>query len=308
MWPGKLTFIYPRWKLDASAWWQWLYPIATATVIAGTWIARRRIGKGPFAALTHFYIATSFLILAVAPFMTMYTFVADHWAYFGSLGIAALAASGFAGAMDRMEKEWGGPLEMGLGITLVCTLALLTWAQCGMYTDSETLWARTLAENPDCWAARSNLGMADLQKGNTLEAITEIREALRMNPANAQAHNNLAAALMQEQQIEQAIAEYREAVRLQPEYEDARYNFGVALLEVGRVNEAADEYRAALRLNPGDDAAHNGLGKALIAEGRTEEAIAEFGQSLRINPADADAQKNLARALSSQGRRIGPPR
>src|SRR5205823_4584242 len=27
-WPVKLTFIYPRWRIDSGVWWQYLFPVA----------------------------------------------------------------------------------------------------------------------------------------------------------------------------------------------------------------------------------------------------------------------------------------
>ena len=62
--PYRLTFIYERWNVDAGAWWQYVYPVATAGLLAGLWVMRKRIGKGPFVAMLHFYVATSMLVLA----------------------------------------------------------------------------------------------------------------------------------------------------------------------------------------------------------------------------------------------------
>ena len=61
--PHQLTFIYERWQINASIWWQYLYPLATIGVLGWAWWRRRRWGKGLFAALLHFYICTSLLIL-----------------------------------------------------------------------------------------------------------------------------------------------------------------------------------------------------------------------------------------------------
>ena len=55
---------------------------------------------------------------------------------------------------------------------LLLTLGVLTWRQCGMYSDIETLFRTTIELNPDCWMAYSNLGVAFLQKGQVDEAIT----------------------------------------------------------------------------------------------------------------------------------------
>src|SRR5205085_2341462 len=38
VWPANLVFIYPRWQVSQSVWWQYLYPAAAvATLAALTW-------------------------------------------------------------------------------------------------------------------------------------------------------------------------------------------------------------------------------------------------------------------------------
>jgi hypothetical protein len=54
VWPYKLTFIYPRWQIDAGLWWQYLFPAAAVAVIFILWVMRRRIGKGPLVAVLFF--------------------------------------------------------------------------------------------------------------------------------------------------------------------------------------------------------------------------------------------------------------
>jgi hypothetical protein len=48
--PVNLTFIYPRWNVEAGQLVQWLYPIAVIAVLAVLFALRKRIGRGPIAA------------------------------------------------------------------------------------------------------------------------------------------------------------------------------------------------------------------------------------------------------------------
>jgi tetratricopeptide (TPR) repeat protein len=301
LWPSHLTFIYPRWKLDTAASWQWLYPAATFALLSATWMARRRLGKGPFLALMHFYVSTSLLILAVVLYMMRYSFVADHWQYFGSLSIIALAASGITRALDRLGPR-GRPFAIGLELGLVLGLGMLTRAQTRMYSDIETLWRTTIARNPDCSMAYDNLGAVLLQQGRVEEAIADAREALRINPDFAEAHGDLANDLIQQGRIEQAIAEFRKAIQINPAYATAHSNLGNALLQQGRTGDAIAEYREALRIDPTIATADYDLGNALLQQGRTDDAIAAYREALRVNPALAEARANLGNALIRQGR------
>jgi tetratricopeptide (TPR) repeat protein len=300
LWPDPLIFIYPRWKLDAGEWWQWLYPLATLAALSAAWIARRRIGKGVFAALMHFYISTSMLVLAVVLYMMRYSFVADHWQYFGSLSIIALIASGFTRAMDRLGETWGRPLEMAIGIILVLGLGALTWAQSGMYSDIETLWRTTIDRDPGSWLAHNNLADVLLDQWRTQEAIVQCREALRIDPTKEESYGNLGRALDQEGRTAEAVAQYRESLRINPAYVKAHNNLGDALFKLGRNQEAIAEYREAFRIVPGYADAHLNLGLVLFQEGRIDDAIAEYREALRINPVLAEAYCKLGDALLRQ--------
>src|SRR5262249_4208690 len=43
--PVNLTFIYPRWSIDTSQSWQYLFPVAAILGIALLWMGRNRFGK-----------------------------------------------------------------------------------------------------------------------------------------------------------------------------------------------------------------------------------------------------------------------
>src|SRR5206468_12461469 len=54
--PSGLSFIYPRWRIDARSGWQYLFPLAAAAVVAALWLSRRRIGRGPIVAVLFFAV------------------------------------------------------------------------------------------------------------------------------------------------------------------------------------------------------------------------------------------------------------
>jgi tetratricopeptide (TPR) repeat protein len=302
LWPWPLIFIYPRWEPDVHVWWQWLYPVATVSALLGSWLARRRIGKGVFVALMHFYISTSMLVLMVVLYMMRYSFVADHWQYFGCLAIFALVGSALARAADWLRREpWGGHLATGLGVALILGLGVLTRAQSAIYSDAETLWNVTLARNPQCWVGYYNLGDILLQRGRPEEAAAQLRQALQLRPGLADAHTNLGLALFHLGRATDAIAQYRIALQTNPDAADAHNDLGNALNQQGDTQEAIAEFREALRLDPHYADAHNNLGNALFQQGHVQEAVAEYRETLRINPGIATAHVNLGNALFQQG-------
>jgi protein O-mannosyl-transferase len=97
VWPHPLVFIYPRWDINATVWWQYLFPSGALLLTATLWLGRGRLGKAPLVALL-FFVGTLFPALGffdAYPFI--YSYVADHFQYLASIGPLALAAAG----MDR---------------------------------------------------------------------------------------------------------------------------------------------------------------------------------------------------------------
>jgi tetratricopeptide (TPR) repeat protein len=282
--PHRLTFFYPRWHIDAGAWWQYIYPAATIGVFGVLWGMRRRIGKGPFAAMLHFYIGTSFLTLLLVLWLTHYTLVSDHWQYFGCTSVIALAAAGITMAFGVLGKR--NPLLKPVFCgALLLTLGALTWQQSKMYADSETLWRSTIDRNPACWVAYLNLGDVLFQNGKVDEAITNFQQALQIRPDYAEASYDLGNALLQKGKIDEAIARYQQTLLIKPDYAKAHNNLGTALFQKGKVDEAIAHYQQALLINPDDANAHNNLGNALRQKGNIEEAIVQYQKALELERA-----------------------
>jgi protein O-mannosyl-transferase len=331
IWPADLVFYYPNWNVSVSVWWQYLYP-AAVLLLLGVLVWRR--WRGPLAALL-FFVGTLFPALGffnVYPFR--FSLVADHFQYLASLGPLTLAAAGLAMAASHFGKSKPF-LEPTLCAVLLLVLASLTWKQCGMYTNAETLWRETYRRNPDSWMAHDyfglqylrqghldeaiaqfqktveikpnfvdgldNLGITLLQKGNVDEAIAQFQKALKIKPGYPDACNSLGIALQRKGNVGQAIAYFEMALRTKPDFIDAHYNLGKALFGEGKVDEAIVQYQEALQIEPDYVSAHNSLGAALLQKGKLDEAMTHFQKALKVKPDDADAYFNLGDILRQKG-------
>jgi tetratricopeptide (TPR) repeat protein len=293
LWPAELTFFYPRWKIDAADWWQWLFPAGVVIVGVGLW-RLARLHRGPLASFLIF-VGTLFPALGfvnVYPFR--YSWVADHFAY---LAVPAIVIPLAAVLAERR-------VFTAAGVLLVVVLSVLTWRQSGDYRDAGTLYRATLNRNPDAWLAHNNLGNLMLDAGGSREeAIAHFQAALRASPEFWEAHLSLGNALAgMPGRLGDAIAEFQTAARLAPEADRPHTNLGNALLDAGRTAEAIGQLQIALRLQPASAEAHNDLGNAWARTGRAADAAAEYEAALRIDPEFAEAHNNLGRALAQSGR------
>jgi tetratricopeptide (TPR) repeat protein len=306
LWPANLIFSYPRWTISAVN--PMAYGWVVATVVLGVviWRVRRRTGRGVEVALIFFAATLSPVLGFIMLYTFAYSFVADHYQYLACLGPIALATAGIKLGLERIAKQrpilW--PVFCAV---LLLTLGVLTWRQCGMYKDVETLWRTTIARNPDSWLAYDNLGLALDRQGKVNEAIVQYQQVLKINPDSAETHYytethyNLGIALAQKGELDEAIAQYKKALEVNPNHTDAHNNLGMALALKGDMAGATAEYQKALEIDPGNAEAHVNMGLALANLGKTDEAIAHYQKALKIKPDIAEAHYDLGMALELKG-------
>ena len=300
LWPHPLIFVYPRWEIDGSRPGAYLPPVAVAVVLAVLWWCRHGGLRPVFFASAYFLISLFPVLDFFDAYFFRYSFVEDHLQYLASMGPLALAAAGIATAFGFFKR--GKPfLEPALCGTLLLLLGVLTWRQCGMYTDLETLWRTTITRNPDCSMAHTSLGIILLKKGQIDQAISHHQEAIRLKPDYAAAHNNLGVALDEKGQIDEAIRQYLEAIRLEADQAMAHYNLGIAFGERGQIDEAIRQYQEAIRLQPDYALTHNNLGNTLLKKGQVDEAIRQYQEAIRLQPGYALVHNNLGTALDKKG-------
>jgi protein O-mannosyl-transferase len=244
VWPSHLTFIYPRWEVDASSGWQYLFPLGLVGLAAACWAIRRRT-RAPLATLL-FFVGTLFPTLGFFNFYAIrYSLVADHFQYLASLGPIALVAAGATRVClhPRMQKA-----AVPAASALLLTLAVLSWRQSGVYRGSDQVWIDTLEKNPGCWMAYNNLARSYARQGRLDEAVSYLDQAVRLKSDDGEVHNNLGVVLARQSRLDEAITHFREAVRLQPTCAKAHHNWALALAKQGKTSEAIAHHREASRI------------------------------------------------------------
>jgi len=331
IWPD-LVFNYPRWQIDVTAWWQYLFPLLALGLVCALAAMRGRWGRGPLVAVLYYGVTLFPALGFVNVFPFRYSFVADHFQYLAGIGPAVLVAAGIV-RLHRLGKNGWSFAAPCLCAAWLTTLAVVTWFQAGIYSDVETLWHATLARNPDSALAYDNLALLRVKQGEYDDAIVEFLNAIRVQPdcvyacnglgdlyfklgrpADAVAvyraslagdpdqgdvHAQIGAALLEEGDAVDAIAEYREAIRLMPSLMVAYDNLGDALFTAGRIGEAMDEYREAIRRDPKFAVPYYNLGVAEYAEGNVADATANIESSLVLDSTNTAAQAKLAWILAA---------
>jgi len=298
-WPSNLTFIYPRWNISPADLIDYIWLLAGIAACAAIYFIRRYFGRSVEVAAA-FFVATLTPVLGFIMLFTFrYTFVADHYQYLACIGPIALASAGIVALSDRFTHYRA--VIVSAALLVVASFGTLTWRQAATYSDIETLWRTTLARNPECWMAHTNIGIVFLQQGKIDDAIAHYRLALQMQADSWDAEYNLGTALVAKGQVDEAILHCERAVGMRPTDPDAQVSLGNALVAKGRIDEAIAHYQKAITAQPDHFLARYSLGHALLEKGEFEGAIQVCRSALLLRPSDADCQTTLAIALEEKG-------
>lgn len=268
--PSNLMFIYPRWEISASAWWQWLFPLGVAAALIGLWLARRAIGRGPLAAALFFCVTLGPALGFVNIYPMRFSFVADHFQYVASLGLIALACGGIAWLGARFTR---GDSRFGivLGVIVLIALGAHTAIQSLIYYDHETLWTDTLNKNDKAWLAHNNLGIIKVKRN----------------------------------EYDEALAHFTKAVALHGGVLENRVSLGLLLSQLGRREDAVEQLEIAHSLIAKDDdraaAIRNKLGELHDSLGQRDKARVMYEENITYLSARLDARKPYSVLLAEFG-------
>jgi tetratricopeptide (TPR) repeat protein len=286
--PLNLSFVYPLWQIDERKVLSYVPLLLLAAIFGWCWIYRLQWGRALLFGLGYFVV----MLLPILGFLDIYfmcfSLVADHWQYFAIIGPIALAAA---------------IIKNNLSATmLLLALGTLSWRQCLIYTDAETLWRTTISRNPDSILANNNFGVMLSDRGQLDDAIAHFQKILKIRSDDPDAHNNFGNALLRKGDVDGAIFHYQEALKSAPHRADVHYNFGNAFVQKGQLDQALVHFQRAWEIKPNYLEAYNNAGSILLKIGRINEAVACWLKALEINPRVALPHNNIGYALVTQGR------
>lgn len=296
LYPRTLCFMYERWEPDRTDPAQYVWPIGVVVAIVALWLLRNRIGKGPLVATLVFCGTLVPALCLVDVYPMRYTWWADHYVYHASIGFFAL----LSGVAVRLSAPAAGSrhgvrITPSLAVAAVAVAGLLgsrTWQQCRIYDDIETLWLDTIAKNPKCWMAKTNLSVEWFNKGRMEDAKAILHEVMNEKP-HYQAYNNLGGVYLKMGEYADAIDCFRRAVEGSPNYCVVYHNLGMALRYAGRDAEALEVFRRAIELEPGFGLGQHSYGESLIKAKRFGEAREHLMLALDKLPRFADLRVTL---------------
>lgn len=332
VWPRGLSVFYPHPGNEVLT---WKALLCGAVLVGITLAVVRGIRRAPYLAVGWFwYLGT--LVPVIGIVQVGEQAMADRYTYVPMIGIFIAVVWGLAELIENGKQK----LLTILTAAFMLFLIALTWVQVGHWKNSVTLFEHAISvteyESPSFVIVYNNLGHALVNDKRYEEAVTQYRQAIKINPDYSKAHNNLgyalhemkrydeaivhyqqaitleanyaeafnnlANALRQKGKLKESISYYNEAIRFKGDYDEAHFNLAIALGDQGRVGEAIEQYRAALKINPDFVQAHNNLASLLGQEGDVAGAIFHYQQAISLDPGFAKAHNNLGSTLAGQGK------
>jgi len=261
-WPTNLSFVYPRWNVNAQTWWQWLFPFAMACLFAVAWSLRNR-WSWFLAGLLVFGVILSPLLGFFNVLFFNYSFVTDHFQYLAILGIIVPVSAGGTILLKRFNRA-EQIVGYGLVFALLGGLALLTLKHSVMYRDVETCSRLVLEKNPNHWPTRNNLGTALLQKGDLDGALSCFETALQNAPSRPgvqkNIYRNIGDVFSRKGNLDEAIAQFEKCLSMSPDFAEAHHDLANALRRKGQYRDAIRHYEASLQIQPRSVLTMNNLG------------------------------------------------
>lgn len=299
LYPVNLTFSYPKWRIEPTNPLDYIWLFLSLIAFLSIWHWRKKIGRGFIAAIAFFVVALSPMLGFFSLYTFIYTYVADHYQYIASIGIIALVVNTGYVVINRFGGYAKG-ISIVTVLLILSTLGILTWRQCYIYKDRETLWLDTIQKNPDSSMARINLAAEYDKQGRFDESISQLKKTLQISPDSANVYEILGWVFVKKRNFDEAIDYYQHALLIMPENATAHNNLGNVFQLKGDLEQAVNHYSEALRIRPNYAEAHYNLGHVLEQMGKLDEAIQEYIKTLEINPNFAQAKTALVAAQSKK--------
>ncbi len=159
--------------------------------------------------------------------------------------------------------------------------------------------------DPDSAEIHQAMARELAKEGDTEQAITVYREAIRINPRLPGVHTELGDLLFHSQDDtvqSSAASEFQAALEANPRDEKAELAMGVLAARHGDLKAAYTDDSSALQLDPNDSDACTELAKVLIQMDKNDEARKLLERAIEIDPANYVAHFRLSTLYRQQGK------
>jgi tetratricopeptide (TPR) repeat protein len=257
-----------------------------ALLAAGVWIWKNRTHPGILAG-SLWFLGTLVPVLGIVQLGAASR--ADRYMYFPHVGLFLLF-----GSLPVFQKRVGLIAVTSTLLSIATVSSILTWHQSQIWRDSISLWQACLHADPDNYRGHDQLALALLVDEQIEEALRESQVAMQYleNQSYGGTHTTLGCAQLFSGDMENAITNLKEAIRIRPDDHRALINLGYAL-HMSDLAESKRLFRQALKYSPMNVEAMGNLANCEAEEGNFSAAIELLKTAIKIDPDNPQLKENL---------------
>lgn len=202
---------------------------------------------------------------------------------------------------ERIKGDYANVMKILLCIVLTVYFSLMTRVQNVYFTNSYSLFHRSLEVVPDNALALNNIAVHLGNLGRHKEAMTYLERGMKHFPTKPSYYQNYGIGLVADGDDEGAIRHFKKAISLDSKLHGAYLNLGLIYSKKGQDDKALQLIGKAIKLKPGDASFHHHYGNILTKMGRHREALPHFQYAAKKDPGDLKIRLNLAQSYHLTG-------
>lgn len=293
-WPVDLSIFYPFPKTFILLY----FLAALSTVVIITILTFITKEKRPWLLMGWLWFLVALLPTSGLIQAGLWPAIANRFMYLPMIGIFIIVVWE---ADERLKGRYSNFLKVIICIIMICYFAFLTRVQNLYFSNSYSLFSRSLEIVEDNALALNNIGVALSDLGKYDEAMKYLDRGIALYPTKSGYYQNYGVCLVAKGDDEKAMLYFKQAIALDPKLYGSYLNLGLIHSRRGNVAEAVKFMEKALNVDQNNLDLHNNFGFIWAKQGKYEEAIAHFSFVIKRDPGNVSARLNLAQAYQDIG-------
>lgn len=223
-------------------------------------------------------------------------FMADRYTYIPYLGLFIIYGMTF----DWLERQWPARLQTMriAGGIYVALLGLITFNQCKIWENGNTLWTHVIDNNKTISTAYVNRAMYHYQAGSYTAALADYAEAIKLEPKNAELYQSRGKMYFDvsgsdQALTEKAFADFNKSIELKKDVPAFYANRAAANGKLGHLDAALDDANKSIAMDPSYADAYYTRYLIYRSQNRLEEALKDGETFLKLGGGGYNLQNDL---------------
>lgn len=279
--PYEMVPLYPY---PAKIPWQvYLAPVGVIGMAYWFYLALKNNWRAQAFGITFFTFNIFFVLQILAAGQG---YKADRFTYIPYFGLFFILAWAFQNLV-ALKPQFKIYAQAGMGAYLLL-FAMMTWQQCGIWKNGESLWTHVIAHYSNTATPFGNLGHYYRGEKQFDKALVNYDRAIALNTRKGKTFNSRGKTYFDMGNAEKALVDYNKGIEMNPGRAEFYVNRGAAYGQLGRLNEALADFNKGIKLDP--QWANAYLNRSLLYSqaGKHQLALNDIEIYLKLNPNRAD--------------------